>query len=101
MTFKDGDGDIPTQEVGTALRALGTYPMVGTHHWLQLQIFSPGARITFYNEEHWGIRYGTVHGYFIEVVETMRSSNHLTKLQREYEKLDNFEENALEAFQVF
>ena len=23
---KDGDGDIPTQELGTALRALGTYP---------------------------------------------------------------------------
>ena len=32
-TFKDGDGDIPTQEVGTALRALGTYPSVGTLHW--------------------------------------------------------------------
>ena len=31
----------------------------------------------------------------------MKSSDHLTKLQREYEKLDNFEENALEAFQVF
>ena len=31
----------------------------------------------------------------------MKSSDHLTKLQREYAKLDNFEENALVAFQVF
>ena len=27
--FQDGDGSIPTQEVGTALRAMGTYPSVG------------------------------------------------------------------------
>ena len=31
----------------------------------------------------------------------MKSSDHLTKLQREYEQLDHFDEKALGAFQVF
>ena len=31
---KDEDGDIPAQELGTALRALGAYPSVGISNYM-------------------------------------------------------------------
>ena len=39
---KDEDGDIPAQELGTALRALGAYPSVriSHHHDLVIDDFS-------------------------------------------------------------
>ena len=54
---KDGDGDIPTQEVGTALRALGTYPSVSRGQTIkkniqQFSIFHTGERIKYENERY-------------------------------------------------
>ena len=58
---KDGDGDIPTQELGTALRALGTYPSVGLLHLVaEMLTFYSGKWIAYENEKYWGSRYGWV-----------------------------------------